>query len=358
MPWPRQTQCSPTLWRLSALPWLVLISLAACSPGAAPSLRSVTEQLIVPWHQALEQATGQFQARAERLCENPANPGEYRETQAAWRQAMLAWERVNLITFGPISENPSATQLQFSSDQHNLVGKKITQLLASPDPITPASLAQAGAATQGLSAAEYLLFDAAFSDPNLLNGKPCELLRTIGKNSHQLAQNLSRAWTGPFGQGFANGHGQPPAGVAQLIHSLVQSGTILQKEKIEAAIGCTSAPCLNASEAKPFYSEFWRSQSGKDALITQLQGLLDLFDLGVMPFLDPAQQTNTAKMLRAPLVTSLENLQQGSASLLDLINTASGRNQLAELARQLDALNQHLPKLLWQENTQPLDPPL
>ncbi|HEY6530597.1 MAG TPA: imelysin family protein [Cellvibrionaceae bacterium] len=327
------------------LPLFSLSLLTACdkttppAKSALPPLATVQAELINPWHQSFVSSSTQLKARVERFCQNPANPGEYQEARTAWLASMLAWQQVNLIKFGPISEDNQGWKIQFWPDNHNLVEKKVKALLDENEHITEEVLGGASVVAQGLSAVEFLLYDPQYTDSAALGGKPCDLLRLATTRVEGVAKGLLSAW-----QQGSLGAWQPAAltvgseaektALLDLAKSLVTSLEIVKKDKLEGPIGSLTNP-----EAKPFHSESWRSTSGKAALLAQLKGANALFEQGLAPLLKSPEQQALKRTVQENLSTIIKDLEANPAELVALANTEAGRTLIVNCAQLLGKVN-------------------
>lgn len=324
---------------------LTLCLFSACDKTAKqpastlPPLAAVQAELINPWQQAFANSSAQLKIRVERFCQNPNNPGEYQEARTAWLANMLAWQQVNLIKFGPISQDNQAWKIQFWPDSHNLVEKKVKALLAENDTINDEVLASASVVAQGLSAVEYLLFDTQYTDSAALAGKPCDLMRLAANRVESVASGLTAAWqqggqgAWPNGTLTAGSEGEKAA-LAELAKSLVASLEIVKKDKLEGAIGSLTNP-----EAKPFHSESWRSASGKACLLAQLKGAAQLFERGLVPFLKSPEQQVLRRSVQEELAKITQDLEANPAELVALINSEAGRSLVVNSAQTLGKVN-------------------
>jgi uncharacterized protein len=304
-----------------------------------PSLVTVQSQLITPWHQSFASASSELKVRIVRFCQHPANPGEYQEARAAWLASMLAWQQVNLMKFGPISQDNQGAKVQFWPDNYNLVEKKVQALLSENEQITDEVLSNASEVVQGLSAMEFLLFDPQYTDSAALSGKPCDLLRLAANRVETVATGLQNAW-----QKGSPGAWQPAlllagsaaekAALTDLVRTLVVSLEIIQNAKLAGPIGSLTNP-----EAKPLQSESWRSTSGKAALLIQLKGASALFEQGLAPFLKSLEQQSLRRNLQENLNTTILALEANPAELITLINTETGRTLLVSSALALGKIN-------------------
>lgn len=319
--------------------------LTACDKPAKPTkstlppLAALQADLINPWHQNFVSSSTQLKARIERFCQNPANPGEYQEARTAWLASMLAWQQVNLIKFGPVSEDNQGWKIQFWPDNHNLVEKKVKALLSENEQITDEVLTGASVVAQGLSAVEFLLYDPQYADSAALGGKPCDLVRLASNRVEGVAKGLLNSWQqGNLGAwqaaALTTGSEAEKTALADLAKTLVTTLEIAKKDKLEGPVGSLTQP-----EAKPFHSESWRSASGKAALLAQLKGANALFEQGLAPFLKSPEQQTLRRNVQEDLNKIIKDLETNSAELVTLVNTEPGRLLVVTSAQTLGKVN-------------------
>lgn len=274
---------------------LFLLSLLACSPEPhiAPeekALSDIAHQRILPWHQTFVARTDELAQSLERLCQNPGNPGELEASRANWRTAMLAWQTLRPINFGPVQENNQAWRIQFWPDTHNRVGQKVEALLAQETPISAVSLADANVLVQGLSALEYLLFDPSKDAAALQPPRVCEYLRAAGVNTQTVAETLASGWA--TGQGnfvgtfLSAGPGNlafptQKDAVAALVSGMVSSVEVIKNRKLGDAFGGRPG----SGRINPYHLELWRSRLSLEAIQREVSANQQLYQTGLRPLL-------------------------------------------------------------------------
>jgi len=334
--------------RLS-LTLICLFCLLACSqePQIAPeekALSDVAHQLILPWHQAFAASTRELAQSLERLCQNPANPGELEASRNSWRAAMLDWQTLRPINFGPVHENNQAWRIQFWPDTHNRVGQKVEALLAQETPITAESLATANVLVQGLSALEYLLFDPDKADPAALQPpKVCEYLRAAGLNTHQVAQHLADAWAlgeGNFiGTFLSAGPGNlafptHQDAVAALVSGMVASLEVVKNRKLGDPFGGRPG----SGRINPYQLELWRSRLSLEAIQRELSANRQLYQAGLRPLLLAGNHKALAQQLDAAFNLTGETLSRLPGPLVTQIQEPSTLPQFQAAFDQLGQL--------------------
>ena len=139
---------------------LLSLTLTACSPADPQQQvsQALTDGVILPIYSAWHEADRQLAASALAFCSGQQNLAEARQ---AFATAQSAWAAVQPALLGPLAEGNRAWQVQFWPDKKNLVARQVEALLNKKPDISPADLDKSSVVVQGLTAYEYLLFDAA-----------------------------------------------------------------------------------------------------------------------------------------------------------------------------------------------------
>lgn len=343
-------------------PFTVLLAaaltvLAACSPKSTPSsapspttevLSKTAQTLILPWHQAFVRDTGELRQRLESLCQNPSNPGELEASREAWRNAMLSWQVLQVVNFGPVQEGNQAWRVQFWPDTHNRVGQKVEALLEDETPIDSATLAQSNVLVQGLSALEYVLFDPSRAMPEQFdNPRVCLFLQAAAANTQGVAKQLLQDWL-PEGGNYLKTFLSPGEGnlvfpatndvLAALVGAIVTSVEKLKNKELGEAFGGRPG----AGRINPYRLELWRSQLSLQAMQAELAANEQLFRVGVMPVLEAQGHKDLANRITAAFNASRERLASLPAPLFTQLQEPDA---LPQLQAAWDSLGQLLPLL-------------
>lgn len=277
--------------------FLVLLStaLAACTPKSAVSPAEVpsnaADTLILPWHQAFVRDTQALGQSLERLCQNPTAAVELEASRESWRRAMLSWQVLQVVNFGPVQEGNQAWRVQFWPDTHNRVGQKVEALLADESPLDAASLAQGNVLVQGLSALEYVLFDPSRAGPEQFdNPRVCLFMQAAASNTQTVAEQLLLGWSAEGGD-YRHTFLVPSASNLVFqdtddVLSAVVSAVVTSIEKIKnKELGDSFGGRPGSGRANPYRLEFWRSGLSLQAMRTELTANEQLFRASVQPVL-------------------------------------------------------------------------
>ena len=240
----------------------LLLALLVVVARAAPDYRTLAVGLVedyaLPRYAVL---AGAFEAQKNVLndfCEVPDEAG-LTAARAAFHDSMDAWQGIQHITAGPIQLLFRRERINHWPERRNAVARGLNALLRAADSsaITPARLAEASVAVQGLPALERLLFDEealdAFGADTDDARFRCKLATAIAANLTTIAREVVAEWRDD------------------------------------------ALPVLKAGESHPIYFRDAGDLSAR--LLTDLQGLLQLMiDLKLAPVLGDA--ADVARPLR------------------------------------------------------------
>lgn len=334
-----------------------LTTLAACSPKPTPpsapaptaeAFSKTAETLILPWHQAFVRDSNELRQRLESLCQNPSNPGELEASREAWRTAMLSWQVLQVVNFGPVQDGNQAWRVQFWPDTHNRVGQKVEALLEDETPIDAATLAQGNVLVQGLSALEYVLFDPSLAAPEQFdNPRVCLFLQAAAANTQGVAEQLLQEWS-PEGGNYLKTFLSPGKGnlafpetsdvLAALVGAIVTSMEKIKNKELGEPFG--GRP--NSGRINPYRLELWRSQLSLQAMQAELAANEELFRVGVLPVLEAQGHKDLADRITAAFKDSREHLAPLPAPLFTQLQEPDA---LPLLQAAWDSLGRLLPLL-------------
>lgn len=214
------------LTRIYLNPGLVLAA-AACAMNllaAAPAQAAehpfdpvpvITDWLLPRYDSLQEKALAQKDAWT-RFCAAPAAEG-LPALQTAYGETADAWNAVEFITFGPISQDLRADRFSFFPDRRNAIARSVSDLISdqSDNRLSAEHFAQTSAAGQGLPALERLLYEKNAAEA-LVSGKDaaqrCALGVAIATNLATIATDVRTGWgdskSGALGA-IVSGKGDP-----------------------------------------------------------------------------------------------------------------------------------------------------
>lgn len=211
---------------------IMLLTVAACSSGPSVSreevLISLTENVILPAFEAVDEETSQMRDAVEALCAAPS-ADTLRRAREEWRGAKDAWMSSRAMGFGPAMDRRSRSFV----DWWPVEPERIENTLLNKDSITSEYVREFLSTTQrGLGAIEYLIFEgddvvSALAEPDTLR---CEYLTSAADVAATETAGLISDWTvGPSGDapyadqftGQASSSLLPLAAVSEVIRTSV-----------------------------------------------------------------------------------------------------------------------------------------
>lgn len=195
--------------RLFSLALLSALAISCSSPSsseidAKPVLTDLTNNVILPTYQRLDESAEVLQKAAHALSDAPSAE-TLGAAQEAWREARLHWREGEAFRFGPIETNRITAAIDYWPANTGTVEK----VIAGSDELTPAYVDGLGANARGFMALEYLLFDNAGGDEAVLaklTAEGAERRRTyvaaLADHLKKKTGELLTAWE-PSGGNFA-----------------------------------------------------------------------------------------------------------------------------------------------------------
>ena len=170
-----------------------------------PLLSKLTEQVIIPEHQAFASEADALVSSVQQLVDSP-EPDSLASAQAGWRAARKAYRTLDALHFGPgytlhISERIDVAPAE---------PEGIEALIAGQGSITDSTVSKAGGHEKGFLGLEYLLFADLAKDPSsvapaLAEDELAERRRALAlAMAHEIAKSahqLDDAWQ-PGAGGF------------------------------------------------------------------------------------------------------------------------------------------------------------
>lgn len=270
MPTRRQTLLSV----LTAALWQVLPRSARAADKPFASFNGAFGMKIaVPFLAQFETATATLVAAASTFKKKPDEAG-FAELQQGFAAVSDAWAAVQLLRFGPLSQEQRLDRIAYWPERSNTTEKQMMAFLAAANKskLSPASFATTSVAIQGLSALERMLYDSEKSADNkpasdkamaaLTAATPAAAYRAamigaIAVNLQQIAKDGRKAWQ-DFAQKLAKGDqagyaASPQEATNQIYAGLVTEIQLVGGQKIGIPLG------KSADTAKPHQAEQWRS---------------------------------------------------------------------------------------------------
>jgi predicted lipoprotein len=310
---------------------LAALALGACAPADPQAVTSaaIAKQVILPTYSRWVDADRQLAVSALAFCQGKSDLDTAR---ADFLHAQKAWAELQPLLIGPLAEGNRSWQIQFWPDKKNLVGRQVEQLVTAQPQISADALAKSSVVVQGLSAYEYILFDAEIDMASAdQKARYCPLLVAIGERQRTLAQDILDGWNSTDGmlaqlskfpnQRYADSH----EAIAELLRVQVTALDSLKK-KLGTPLGRQTK-----GVPQPFQAEAWRSKASLSSLQAGLASAETVWsgvDNKGLRGLLPAEQKPLADKIDAAYAESQKLLAALKPPLVELLATEQGRQQL------------------------------
>ena len=319
---------------------LLALGLAACSPQD-PQQRvsaALTDSVLLPAYGAWHQSNQKLAESAQAFCAGQQDLGA---AQQVFLTDAASWAALQPLLVGPLAEGNRAWQVQFWPDKKNLVQRQVEALLKSKPQLSQADVEQASVVLQGLTAYEYVLFDAAIDLSDATQkARYCPLLIGIGAHQQKLSGDVLEQWQAKDGmaaqlRAFPNArYAEAPEAVAELLRAQVNALDGMKK-KLGAALGRQSK-----GVPQPYQAEFWRSNASLASLAAALASAERLWlganQDGLRSLLGDDQQA-LAERIDQQYASTRQQLAALQRPLGEMLADEAGR---AELNAFYDNLNQ------------------
>jgi predicted lipoprotein len=262
----------------------VVAVVAACFSAATPASATKAQDIVArsidgfirPGYQALHQSTSALYEAGKTLCIAPSQTALDAD-RAAFGKTVDAWSRIEIIRFGPVTEQNRLERILFWPDRKGTGLKQVQAALAGKDPTATdvAQLAQKSVAMQGLGALEFILYGTGSEALARGDAHRCAYGAAIAGNLDAIASELEAAWAAPdgFASIWANPSAQSPLfrdgteAVTELMDVFVTGTELVRDVRLGGFLG------KDASGDKPKQALFWRSGKTVDALSGNLAGM-------------------------------------------------------------------------------------
>jgi len=319
---------------------LLVLGLAACSPQDPQQRTSaaLADGVLLPAYSAWHQSNQQLAASARAFCAGSQDLGAAQQT---FLTDVASWAALQPLQVGPLAEGNRAWQVQFWPDKKNLVRRQVEALLNGKPQLTQADVEKASVVVQGLSAYEYVLFDAAIDlSDSAQKTLYCPLLSAIGEHQERLSAEVLGQWQAEDGMAaqlkqFPNArYAEAPEAVAELLRAQVNALDGMKK-KLGAALGRQTK-----GQPQPYQAEFWRSNASLASLAAGLASAERLWlgaDKDGLRSLLGDDQRELAERIDQQYAATRQQLAALQRPLGELLADEAGR---AELNAFYDSLNQ------------------
>ena len=307
---------------------LLMPVLAFAAPS--PEEQAINQMLAVmtPIHEQWVQETTTLAEQTDVFCSKGKKLDALREQ---WRLTQLSWNALSTFSIGPLTENGYLySQVQYWPDKKNLVQFQMRDTLRR-QMLEQLDVTQLSVAMRGLSASEFILFDAEVKLEQAAERKRyCPLLLSNARYQQKLAQQVRQEWQEyqpalqvPT-QRYANNHEV----LTDWLRVNVAALEMLHK-KIALPLGglAGNTKTQGKAAAQPYQAEFWRSGQSIASLRGALNVQQQIWQQGWKPLVQ-AQDAVLAKKIDEKFVQIQQSLQSIKSPMPKLL---ADKQQLAVL---------------------------
>jgi len=279
---------------------VVAVAVAACLSAATPASATKAQDIvnqsidgfIRPGYHAFHESTSALYEAGKALCAAPSQAA-LEADRAAFGKTVDSWSRIEIIRFGPVTEQNRLERILFWPDRKGTGLKQVQAALAAEDPTATdvAQLAQKSVAMQGLGALEFILYGTGSEALATGDAHRCAYGAATAGNLDAIAAELDRAWADP--DGFAKTWASPSAenplfrdgteAATELMDVFVTGTELVRDVRLGGFLGKDSA------SDKPRQALFWRSGKTVDSLAGNMAGMRDLLEASHLADALPAE---------------------------------------------------------------------
>lgn len=278
------------------------LGLILLAVGTAPALASKATDIvnagidgfIRPAYHAFHEAASELSRSGKALCSEPSQAA-LDASRGAFGRAVDAWSRIEIVRFGPVTEENRLERILFWPDRKGTGLKQVQAALADKDASAAdaASLGRKSVAMQGFGALEFVLFGTG--SEALAGGDTyrCAYGAAIAGNMESIAAALDAAWAREdgFAHVWANPSPENPLfrdgteAVTELMGVFVTGTELVRDVRLGGFFG------KEAKDDKPRQALFWRSGKTVDAMAGNLDGMRALLEASRLAGALPADQS-------------------------------------------------------------------
>ena len=326
---------------------------AISSDQATALITALTDKLVVPAYTQLAEDSSNLSDALNSYCAAPSTNGRLMvETQ--FHATMDAWQRAQIIQFGPIYENKGPARFQFWPDKRGTGQRQLRQVLNNQDEavLPSGALAEKSVALGDLQALEYVLFD----DPAITAAQDsfaCRYAVAIARNQEMQAAEIVQMWAGDNGyreQVLSAEDGtdvffDEKEAASRFLNDMAGAIDVVRLQKLDRPMG------LTITGARPKRTENWRSQRSLRNIrlnIESVQQFLTVKD-GFGDLLISIGEEKTATATRELVSQVLADIAAFDQPLSKLVEDPDARGDLESLLTKLRSLQSLIREQLAQD---------
>ncbi|PLP56149.1 peptidase M75, Imelysin [Mesorhizobium loti] len=296
---------------------------ASAAVQASDVVNGAVDGFIRPAYASLQQHTASTAKAVKALCATPSQQA-LDAARVEFAGAVTAWSTIEIVRFGPITENNRLERMLYWPDRKGLGLKQVQAAVADKDASAAdaAGIAGKSIAMQGLGALEFVLHG---TDAETLAGKDgayrCAYGLAIAGNVETIATDVSAAWAKP--DGFAAQWASPSPdnplyrdgseAVTELMGAFINGLELVRDQRLKSFFGASSG------EDKPKQAIYWRSGLTGAALAANLDGMNRLFQASNLGDALPKDERWIADSIEIQLVNGIAAAGKASGSAAEVL---------------------------------------
>ncbi|MCE7999926.1 MAG: imelysin family protein [Rhodobiaceae bacterium] len=329
----------------------LLLSTALVSPASADAISTeqttalttaLTDKIVVPAYVQFSEQSSDLSQTLDAYCAAPSSEGRAK-VETGFHRLMDAWQRAQIIQFGPIYENKGPARFQFWPDKRGTGQRQLRQVLNNQDEtvLPSGALAEKSVALGDLQALEYVLFN----DPDL-TAQPasfaCRYALAIADNQAKQSAEIVQMWTEEDGYrdqvvNAATGTDaffDETEAAGRFLNSLAAAIDVVRLQKLDRPMG------LTITGARPKRTENWRSQRSLRNIQLNLESVQQFLEVedGFGDLLTSIGKDTTATATQDLVGDILNDIAAFDRPLSALVEDPDARSDLESLLTKLRSL--------------------
>ena len=305
---------------------------ALAAASATDVVNGAIDWFVRPGYKTFRKATSTLLADEQALCATPSE-ATLDAARKSFGAAVDAWSQIEIIRFGPVTEQNRLERVLFWPDRKGIGLKQVQAALAAKDPTAADTKQLAGksVAMQGLGALEFLLYGTGSEALATGDGYRCSYGAAISGNLDAIAADLEAAWAAPdgFANIWANPSGDNPLyrdgteAVTELMDVFVTGTELVRDVRLGSFLG------EEARKDKPRRALFWRSGKTVESLAGNLAGMRVLLEASKLADALPADQAWMGKEALFEFGNASNAANAAGGPIADVLADPEKRSKLA-----------------------------